>query len=411
MNTYEAQISSIFGADYHAFSFWKGRVALYAILRALDLKETDEVILPGYTCVVVPNAVRYAGAKPVYADIGMDHYNIDPTSVEKRISKYTRVLIVQHTYGIPADIWSLRDIAAKYGLYLIEDCAHVLLGSKIQGVPLGSFGKAAFFSFQWSKPYTTGLGGMVVTHDKELAERLTVIKATFQDPPLYRKQQLQIQYWLYRRFFKPKLYWFSQNSLHALSKFGLFVGSSSSKELTGREEPSDMRWTMSNFQQRTGLAQMSKLKENSDHRQLIAKYYSDALRMYSWPVNTEADSTNFKLLRFPVQVTNKDQVLQKAKHARVEIGSWFDTPLHPLPLSEHDLIGYQLGSCPIAETTCNNVINLPLHDRVDSAEAERVVNFLISEASPAAQRVTNKQFFLSHLLQGSQSRGSQAYQS
>src|SRR6266513_299168 len=104
MQSYDKRFAEIFGPDAYAFSFWKGRAALYAVLQALKLHQSDEVILPGYTCVVVANAIRHAGAKPVYADIAPGRYNMDPTSVKKRLSANTRALVVQHTYGIPADI-------------------------------------------------------------------------------------------------------------------------------------------------------------------------------------------------------------------------------------------------------------------------------------------------------------------
>src|SRR4029077_7062808 len=119
MQPYETRFARTFGRDYYAFGFWKARVALYAILKSLDLRQKDEVILPGYTCVVVPNSVRYAGATPVYADIAPGNYNIDPVSVEKRITSRTRIVMAQHTYGIPADMDSLRAVAEQHGLTLI----------------------------------------------------------------------------------------------------------------------------------------------------------------------------------------------------------------------------------------------------------------------------------------------------
>src|SRR5262245_5582390 len=130
MQQYEASFAAVFGPNYSAFSFWKARVALYALLKALQLEESDEVILPGYTCVVVPNAVRFSGAQPVYADIAKGQYNLDPESVEQRITPRTRALIIQHTYGVPAEVKALARIAAKHKLVTIEDCAHVLLGSR-----------------------------------------------------------------------------------------------------------------------------------------------------------------------------------------------------------------------------------------------------------------------------------------
>jgi perosamine synthetase len=384
MGPYEERFAALFGPEYQAFSFWKGRVALYALLKALDLGEKDEVILPGYTCVVVPNAIRFAGAKPVFADIASGQYNLDPLHAEQLVSRQTRALIVQHTYGIPANMGPLRVLAEKSKLHLIEDCAHVLVGSRYQGKLLGSFGRAAFFSSQWSKPYTTGLGGMVVTRDKELAKKLRTIQAMFRNPPVEKRLQLQIQYSLYHHLFRPNLYWFSQKSLNALSRFGLFVGSSNSTELTG-EEPADIRWRMSDFQKRTGLAEVGKLQENSNHRRLIAKYYTSSLRQHGWSLDGhfDSESENVRLLRFPVQVTSKASLMAKSRRAHIEIGNWFNTPLHPIALSEHSMINYRLGCCPNAETTATKTINLPLHERVTQADAEKIVGFVLSHTAPA----------------------------
>jgi perosamine synthetase len=381
MGDYKARFASIFGTDYHAFSFWKGRVGLYAILGAMELDGDDEVILPGYTCVVVANAIRYAGVKPVYADIASGGFNLDPASVRQRITSNTRALIVQHSYGIPADVRSLRAIAEEHGLELIEDCAHVLPGSNYHGQLLGSFGRAAFFSSQWSKPYTTGLGGMVITRDRELAERLEKIQARFQKPPLLQDIQLQFQYALYRKFFRPKVYWYSQKSLHALSKVGLFVGSSSSTELTG-EKPSDFCWRMGAFQQRVGLAQMDNLEVNSSHRQALSRYYLEIFHQHGWPMGNCSKCRETTLLRFPLEVQNKDRVLKEASSVGIELGSWFETPLHPLSLADHHLVDYQLGSCPVSESTASKVINLPLHERVSRSDAGRIVQFVLSHASP-----------------------------
>ena len=220
MQIYETRFAEQFGADYFACAFWKARVALYAILRSLRIKEGEEIILPGYTCVVVPNAIRFAGGTPVYADINPQTYGLEPARVLEKITPRTRALLVQHTYGLPGNLGILQGIAKKHSLALIEDCAHVLVGSAHGEELLGSFGDAAFFSSQWSKPYTTGLGGMVVTRDAQLAEAILKIQSDFCEPPFTTTLRLRIQYYLFKRIFKPQLYWLSQNCLRALSKFG-----------------------------------------------------------------------------------------------------------------------------------------------------------------------------------------------
>jgi dTDP-4-amino-4,6-dideoxygalactose transaminase len=380
MHDYEARFATIFGEGLRAFAFWKGRVALYAILKALDLTNDDEVLLPGYTCVVVPHAVRQASAIPTYADIVPGGYNVDPISVERRVTPRSRALIVQHTYGIPADLGALSALAHEHRLDLIEDCAHVLPGSRYLSRPLGTHGRAGFFSFQWSKPYTSGLGGMVITRDAKLAERLREIQTSFVDPPHVRTLQLQLQYRLYQRLFRPRLYWLSRRSLRLLSAVGLAVGSSSSAELT-MNPPPDLRWRMSGFQRRIGLGHLRGLEENETRRHSLADYYSDALRRRGWPV-MDALGTEVTLLRYPVLVANKMALLDEAQRTGIEIGSWFETPLHPLPLRDHHLAAYRMGSCPASEAVSASVVNLPLHGRVTAADAEKTVEFIAARAVP-----------------------------
>lgn len=390
MQPYERNFAAKFGPDYHAYGFWKARVALYAILQALDLRPEDELIVPGYTCVVVPNSVIYAGARPIYADILPETYNLNPQCVEKKIRPKTRALLVQHTYGIPADVEAMTAIASEKNLVLIEDCAHVLLGTKCNGRLLGSLGDAAFFSFQWSKPYTTGLGGMAVTREPQLAQRLRQIQAQFQAPPRFKELQLQFQYELHRRFFRPALYWWSMKALHQLSRVGLFVGSSNHQELMG-DKPDDFNWMISAFQQRAGLAQLDHLDRNGTQRDNLRQYYLTGLRKLNWQLPEFFDSPDLHLLRFPLAVRAKSSIIKEARRARVEIGSWFDSPMHPLTLHEHKAVGYELGSCPVAESAARQVINLPMHDRITLDEASNVMRFIATHTLASSVKSTRWQ--------------------
>src|SRR5262249_35169161 len=151
-----------------------------------------------------------------------------------------------------------------------------------------------------------------------------------------------------RRFFKPRLYWRSQACLRKLSGLGLFVGSSNLRELTG-EKPADFGWNMSHFQCRAGLEQLIKLEENLAHRKNLIRYYLTSLRDHNWPIEN-LSSNGATLLRVPIAVQRKDRLLDQARSAGVELGSWFETPLHPLPLVHHKTINYMLGSCPVAES-------------------------------------------------------------
>ncbi len=376
ISQYEKAFGQVVDIPY-AYSFWKGRVAFFAILRALGIGHGDEVILPGFTCVVVPNSIRMSGAVPVYADICSGTYNLDPDSVERLITDRTRALIVQHTFGIPADMDCLVAIARRHNIVIIEDCAHAL-GSTFYGQKVGTFGVAAFFSSQWSKPYTTGFGGLAVTSDPQLAKELAKIQGEFSDPPTAQLLKLRIQYKVYRYFFSSRLYWKARSLLDRLSDWKLFLGSSSDEELRG-EVPNDFNWTMSKFQAKIGMKQLSTLSKNQSNSRQLAEFYRKALEEKGWEAPHCPGVASPELLRYPVRVGNKWELLEAAKEAQIEIGSWFESVLHP---NQHSLMqfGYQEGQCPIAEKTANEVVNLPLHHRLSVEEATYLLQFFFKVA-------------------------------
>ena len=133
-------------------------------------------------------------------------------------------------------------------------------------------------------------------------------------------------------------------------------------------------------QQKWGLRELAKQDAVFEHRKAIAALYDAELAEKSWPALARPEGS--MLLRYPVRVGNKEELLDKAKQARVELGSWFESPLHPLPLSEHHRLGYRLGQCPNAERAARECVNLPLHEKVTPAETERVLDFLFKNCSP-----------------------------
>src|SRR3954466_13708636 len=165
----------------HVTLFWKGRVALYAILRALGIGRGDEVIVPAFTCVAVPNAVLYTGATPVYVDIDEATYTIDPAAAEAALSPRTRAVLAQNTFGLSADLDALAAVARPHGAFVIDDCTHGL-GGTYKDRPNGAAAGAAFYSTQWSKPMSTGLGGFAVTADPGLAAGVAAIERTAAEP-------------------------------------------------------------------------------------------------------------------------------------------------------------------------------------------------------------------------------------
>jgi perosamine synthetase len=333
--------------------------------------------MPGFTCVVVANAIRFAGATPVYVDIAPGTYNLDPAKLEHSITTRCRAVIVQHTFGIPADLDALLEIAQRHRIVVIEDCAHAL-GSTYKGLPLGGFGDTAFFSSQWSKPYATGLGGLAVTSDERIAQRLRIVSEQFTDPPGNQVMRLRAQYGLYRRFFSPQLYWQAVGILKRMSRWNLFVGSSHESELKAAE-PVDKEWRMSAFQARVGVGLIKGLHENVAHRRKLGEFYADYLSGHGWELPRTPGHSECTFLRYPIRIANKAELLQKAEYSRVEVGSWFESVLHPIRNSL-ERFDYQEGQCPVGERAANEVINLPVHRGVSIREAERIVNFVCKQA-------------------------------
>lgn len=173
---YKEKIASIINSSQdHIFLYWKGRVALYAFLKAAGIKEDDEIIIPGFTCVVVPNAIIYSGAKPVYIDISPDNYNVDISKMEKSITSRTKVIICQNTFGLSSNVEKIVEIARRDNIYTIEDCTHGF-GGYYNGKPNGSYCDAAFFSTQWNKPFSTGIGGFLVINNITFLDKLKYLE-------------------------------------------------------------------------------------------------------------------------------------------------------------------------------------------------------------------------------------------
>jgi dTDP-4-amino-4,6-dideoxygalactose transaminase len=380
-SSYERRFAAALDDDMTARAFWKGRVALYAVLRALGIGVGDEIVLPGFTCVVVPNAMRLVGATPVYADIEADGYNVDPALAAECVTPRTRALLVQHTFGIPARMRGLVELARRHELLLIEDCAHVI-GGEHEGRRLGTFGDAAFFSFQWSKPYTTGLGGMAIARSGAIGDRLADIQREASLPPHAARLRLWAQFHAYRRLFRPRLAWPAQEVLRAASARGLLVGSSSDAELEG-ELPTDHGWRMARAQERAGERLLPAVPERNAHARALARLYDERIAAAGWAAAARPEGA--ALLRYPLQVANKEPLLSAARAARVEMGSWFESPLHPVALEKHFRFGYAEGQCPRAELAARRLVNLPLHPRVSASEALRIAEFFLQHAErPAA---------------------------
>ncbi len=379
LGAYEKAFARWIGAE-RAFAFWKGRVALYAILKAMGIGEADEVIVPGYTCVMAVSPIVYLGARPIYVDIEPATFNINPSLIEERISPRTRVIIAQHTYGYPADMDRIMAIADGRGIPVIEDCC-LALGSRWKGRKVGTIGVASYFSSQWNKPFTTGMGGVAVTSAPKLASAMATVQSERAiQPGLAETMVLACQLAAYQTLVYPKTTAFAQTVFRWLGGAGLALGSSAPREFLPTM-PEGFCKIMSKVQARAGLRKIRGIDRAIAHRRAMGRLYDDLLGDIGWPLPRIPDALDPVLVRYPVRVKDKALALRSAARHFVELGSWFECPLHPIetPMNQ---FGYETGMCPVAERASAEVVNLPVHPRVNSSTARRTVDF-IARIGPA----------------------------
>ncbi len=352
------------------FPYWKGRVALYALLKAMKVAKDDEVIMPAYTCVVVANAILYLGAKPIYIDVSPESYNMDISKVKEAVTDRTKVIICQNTYGLSTDLEVLQTIAKANNLFTIEDCTHGY-GGTYNGTPNGLSCDAAIYSTQWNKPFSTGIGGFSITKDKELIKSLLILNNELIQPSFKELVNIRILYSVKRYLINKYNYWPMINAYRWLSKNNLVVGSSSGGEIASIEIPKAYFKAFSNIQAKEGLRNLPKLPSDLKKRKECAHIYTDFLKKSGKNHVDEKWFPNHSFLKYPLLVNNRDDFMHLAEKNRIKLGEWFISPLHPVT---GDLSAWQFDrkQFPVADYLATHVVNLPTSD----LDFDKVISFL-----------------------------------
>jgi dTDP-4-amino-4,6-dideoxygalactose transaminase len=357
----------------HVVSFAAGRVGLYGILRCLGIGPGDEVLVPVPTHIVVANAIRYTGAKPVYVDCDPASYNIDLADAEQRLTPRTRALLVQHTFGIPVDMDQAAALACRHDLHLIEDCVHAL-GATFHGQQVGTFGRAAFFSTEETKTISTTMGGVVATGDEELAQRLRTFQGTCQPTPARQAASYLVKLVVYHALTEPHIHLFARAAYEWSGRRHPLPRPTNSAELIG-ERPPDFARRLSNGQAALGLTQLDGLAANLAHRRRIAACYHRLLAPHGFRLPEPPPASTPAYVRYPVWVADRPAV-QRAMASRVVLGTWFTSVLEEA--ADPRCGGYLLGDCPQAENAARHLVNLPTHPRVGERDADEIAARLIA---------------------------------
>ena len=354
-------------------TFYRGRVALYAILNALMVGANDEVAIQAFTCDAVPEAVMASGAHPVYVDIEPQGFNMDPEDLIRKLNSKTRAVVIQHTYGIPASMDQLLAVANEKGVPIIEDCAHTFV-STYKDQEVGSFGIASFYSYEWGKPIVAGLGGSLKVNDQDLMEKIVKQYAHFRSPSKISELRLQLQYLAFSILFRPILYWPVRSLFHYLGSLG--IAESNYNPVQEGNIADDFSLKMPRPLQSRMARKFKSLEAISDHSRKVVEHYQSEIK--SDQIRQPQNSADVKAVyaRYPLLVPNKAAVLENARQNNVELADWYNTPIHPLKKEELALVHYELGSCPQAEERCSQVVTLPTHPAVSSNDVRRAIRFL-----------------------------------
>ncbi|MGO8949100.1 MAG: aminotransferase class I/II-fold pyridoxal phosphate-dependent enzyme [Ktedonobacterales bacterium] len=356
-----------------AFSFANGRVGLYGILQALGVGPGDEVLLQAPTHIVVANAIRYLGARPVYVDCDSGAYNMDFAQAERLITPRSRVLLVQHTFGAPADLDAALALTRRHGLALVEDCVHAL-GATYRGRPVGSFGQAAFFSSEETKIISTTFGGMATTDDPAIAARLQVFQERCGWPSRLQAARCVLKFAVYRILMDPYLHR-PMRALYELMGRRLPLPRPTSPDEERGERPDGYLCRLSNAQAALGVRQLRTLDQNLAHRRLIAETYERALTAHDVPVSRLSPHVRAAYVRYPVWAPDRAAAVRAVNRYALP-GLWFRSVLEDG--ASPSAGGYQPGSCPRAEAAAQHLINLPTHPRVTVADAQLIASALAS---------------------------------
>lgn len=358
-----------------AVSFDSGRSALAAVLSSCGFRNGDRVVLQAFTCAVVPNAIIAAGLTPVYVDID-DTYNIDVKKLRNIIetTPTVRAVIVQHTFGQPADIEEIVSLCHASGIRVIEDCAHAL-GARVGKRLVGTFGDAAMFSFGRDKVISTVSGGVAITNDEIIGNAL---RASYSTLPFPTRR------WILQRLFHPLLFVVAKRVYYFFNcgkviiaiarRLRLFPEVLTPNEKQGqhppilRYPPLLVPWALHQLRQQEIM---------NNHRRAIALRYHEALKALAstagWIFPSVSPGTTPIFLRYAVQVPQRQELLTAGKRRGILFGDWYCNVI--TPVIEQSRVYYTSGSCPAAERVTHDVINLPLTPTMTICDVDDVIDF------------------------------------
>ena len=324
---FEDEFSEIV-ANRHCIAVNSGTSALHMAFVAAGIRQGDEVIVPSFTFAATANAVRLAGATPVFADVERDYFNLSPSAVEAAITPRTRAIMPVHLYGHPAAMPELTAICQRHNLLLFEDAAQAHAAS-LNGTPVGAFGVAGSFSFYPTKNMTSGEGGMVTTGCDHIARQLRLL----------RNQGMERRY---------------------------------ENEVIG------FNTRMTDIHASIGRVQLKKLAGWTETRQRNASFLSNNISGVITPPT--ADNAVHVFHQYTIRVVDQDRDRFAEELAKRGVGSgvYYPTPVHRLP-------SFGLSTdLPVTEQVARECLSLPVHPSLTQTDLESIVSAVNDVAKAGA---------------------------
>lgn len=349
----------------YVFLFDSGRTAEYFLLKSMGISRGDEVIIQAFTCVAVPNSIIWLGAKPVYVDID-DTLNIDVAKLECAIISRTKAVIVQHTFGTPANIERIKEICRKKGIKLIEDAAHGF-GNIYKGEKIGTWGEAAFFSFGRDKVISGIWGGAVATDNDAIARSMD---------ELLQKVPHRGSFWVARQLVYPGIVYLVINTygflgmgklIHKLALSCGILPRVLTREEKNAVAPNKFYQGLPGALAAMILNQYVKLSLIIEHRRQLARNYARLL-------GTKFDDIS-SYLRYSIFVDEPNKLREFAAKRNIFLGDWYDGVVAPKGV-DLEGVGYVAGSCPKAEEYTRKIVNLPTSPNLTMDDVQRVVSLV-----------------------------------
>jgi dTDP-4-amino-4,6-dideoxygalactose transaminase len=389
IEAFEQEFARVLGSGHvRMCSTEYGRMALYFILKAMDLPPGSEVIVPALTFWVVPEIVRVAGLTPIFADIDPETFTLAPCAVERAVTPQTRAVLPTHLYGLACDMDPILDVARRHDLKVIEDCAHSL-GATYKNRVVGTLGDASFFSFQAFKPLNTYGGGLAWMRDAGLATRVAEFADAEAWPTEKRVEGILWSGKWQHTFIRPKVFtyslfplWYAASFVNAKPEERFWEGVRRLDPL-----PEQYRGRFTNVQAAMGLAGLKRLPEFIDRTRRHARMLDDLLGdVPGITIPQTPPGRTHVYYQYCAYVPHTESLVKRCIRRGVDVA-----PMHVDVCTRLDLFDWKGAAAPGADKAAT-AVQVPVYESLSDAEIERIGRLVKDQVQrlPAAGAVERR---------------------